>query len=182
MLVIINGVNQFDTFTWQDVLDLGTWQEVLSYTWYEIYVKSNNILMESPTPETSAIISNGVIRLCQHHGIYIDSTNPVMVSNVFFDVFGKYTASSCGVLIVNGYGHSVMNSNIFGNSQGTTGIAITNLVQSCRVEGNNIQNCTYSTIWTDSIGSIITGNRLFGQDVTGSSETNTIANNRYTAV
>lgn len=51
MLVTINGVNQFDTFTWQDVLDLGTWRDVLPYTWYEIYVKSNNILMESPTPE-----------------------------------------------------------------------------------------------------------------------------------
>ena len=36
---------------WQDVLNLGTWQEVLPYTWYDIYVESNNILMESPTPE-----------------------------------------------------------------------------------------------------------------------------------
>lgn len=51
MLVCINNVDQFDTYTWQDVLNLGTWQEVLPYTWYEIYVKSNNILMESPTPE-----------------------------------------------------------------------------------------------------------------------------------
>ena len=40
MLVRINNVDQFDTYTWQDVLNLGTWQEVLSYTWYEIYVKS----------------------------------------------------------------------------------------------------------------------------------------------
>ena len=51
MLVRINNVDQFDTYTWQDVLNLGTWQEVLPYTWYEIYVKNNNILMESPTPE-----------------------------------------------------------------------------------------------------------------------------------
>lgn len=51
MLVTINGVNQFDTYTWQDVLNLGTWQDVLPYTWYELYVEENNILMESPTPE-----------------------------------------------------------------------------------------------------------------------------------
>ena len=57
MLVTINGVNQFDTFTWQDVLDLGTWQDVLPYTWYEIYVKSNNILMESPTPEVDLSVN-----------------------------------------------------------------------------------------------------------------------------
>jgi len=53
MLAIINGVNQFSAYTWQDVLDLGTWQEVLPYTWYDIYVKSNNILMDSPTPEVA---------------------------------------------------------------------------------------------------------------------------------
>jgi hypothetical protein len=37
MLVTINGVNQFSTYTWQDVLNLGTWQEDLPYIWYDIY-------------------------------------------------------------------------------------------------------------------------------------------------
>ena len=57
MLVTINGVNQFDTYTWQDVLNLGTWQEVLPYTWYELFVESNDILMESPTPEVNLSVN-----------------------------------------------------------------------------------------------------------------------------
>ncbi len=134
------------------------------------------------TPETAAVISTGAIRLCQHDGIVINSANPVMISNVFFDIFGIYTAGSSGVNIISGYGHSVMDCNFFGNGQGDNGVVIRSPAHSCRVEGNNVQNCTSSTIWTDSTGNIISGNRLFGQNVTGNSGTNTIANNRYTAV
>ena len=147
---------------------------------------ANGITIVGPsiwaTPETAAVISNGAIRLCQAHGVYIDSVNPVMISNVFFDIFGLYTASSSGVEIVSGYGHSVMDCNFFGIGQGDNGVVVRSPAQSCRVEGNNIQNCTYSTVWTDSVGSIIIGNRLFGQNVTGDAGTNTIANNRYTPV
>ena len=104
MLVTINGVNQFSTYTWQDVLNLGTWQEVLPYTWYDIYVESNNILMESPTPE----VNLSVDKRCTASFTILDigalkhfkkGQEVEIYSTVGYKVFGGYIDSSSERLI-----------------------------------------------------------------------------------
>ena len=104
MLVTINGVNQFSTYTWQDVLNLGTWQEVLPYTWYDIYVESNNILMESPTPE----VDLSVDKRCTASFTILDigatkhfkkGQEVEIYSSIGYKVFGGYIDSSSERLI-----------------------------------------------------------------------------------
>jgi len=53
MLVVINGVRQFETYPWSDVLAKGTWNDLLSYTWYDVYVEENGTLMINPQPKVN---------------------------------------------------------------------------------------------------------------------------------
>lgn len=106
MLVTINGVNQFETHTWQETLDIGTWGAVLPYTWYDLYVEENGILMESPTPEVVHSVSKRStanftildIGALKH---FKKGQEVEIYANAGYKVFGGYI-ESCTEKIVSG--------------------------------------------------------------------------------